>query len=386
MTAIYDPFTPTVLADPATSYHHLLEEEPVYWCQDFDPKFYILSRYEDVESALQDIETFSSEFGQGPKYSMPAGMLSDPPQHTFFRRLVQKAFTPQSVELLAPQIENLASNLLKEVDDPRSWDLHDDYAFPLPVIVIANILGVPEQDLQLIKKWSDASVEAMGAEDPSSYQETLQQMAQYLLKQISDRRLKSEKEPTDLISKLVAAKIDDKGLTDEEILGVVNQLLVGGNETTTSLITNAVWRMLEKPKLWQSLVDNPTLVDRAVEESLRFDPPVLGLFRTTTRDVELHGKIIPKNAKVLLHYAAGNRDPRAFNDPNNFSLDERKGRHLAFGLGVHFCLGAPYARLEARVALQALVQHFPNLAFVNSGERIKPFFLWGRKTLPVQVT
>ena len=386
MTAIYDPFTPTVLADPATSYHHLLEEEPVYWCQDFDPKFYILSRYEDVESALQDIETFSSEFGQGPKYSMPAGMLSDPPQHTFFRRLVQKAFTPQSVELLAPQIENLASNLLKEVDDPRSWDLHDDYAFPLPVIVIANILGVPEQDLQLIKKWSDASVEAMGAEAPSSYQETLQQMAQYLLKQISDRRLKSEKEPTDLISKLVAAKIDDKGLTDEEILGVVNQLLVGGNETTTSLITNAGWRMREKPKLWQSLVDNPTLVDRAVEESLRFDPPVLGLFRTTTRDVELHGKIIPKNAKVLLHYAAGNRDPRAFNDPNNFSLDERKGRHLAFGLGVHFCLGAPLARLEARVALQALVQHFPNLAFVNSGERIKPFFLWGRKTLPVQVT
>ena len=211
-------------------------------------------------------------------------------------------------------------------------------------------------------------------------------MAQYLLKQISDRRLNSEKEPVDLISKLVAAKIEDKGLTDEEILGVVNQLLVGGNETTTSLITNAVWRMLEKPKLWQSLVDNPALVDRAVEESLRFDPPVLGLFRTTTRDVELHGKIIPKNAKVLLHYAAGNRDPRAFNDPNNFSLDERKGRHLAFGLGVHFCLGAPLARLEARVALQALVQHFPNLAFVNSGERIKPFFLWGRKTLPVQVT
>ena len=386
MTAIYDPFSPNVLANPATSYHHLLEEEPVYWCQDFDPKFYILSRYQDVESALQDIETFSSEFGQGPKYSMPAGMLSDPPQHTFFRRLVQKAFTPQSVELLAPQIENLASNLLEEIDDPTSWDLHDDYAFPLPVIVIANILGVPEQDLQLIKKWSDASVEAMGAEDPTSYQETLQKMAQYLLKQISERRLNSEKEPADLISKLVAAKVEDKGLTDEEILGVVNQLLVGGNETTTSLITNAVWRMLEKPKLWQSLVDNPALVDRAVEESLRFDPPVLGLFRTTTRDVELHGKIIPENAKVLLHYAAGNRDPRAFNDPDSFSLDERKGRHLAFGLGVHFCLGAPLARLEARTALQALVHHFPNLAFVNPGERIKPFFLWGRKTLPVQIT
>jgi len=386
MTAIYDPFAPDVLVNPATSYHHLLEEEPVYWCQDFDPDFYILSRYQDVESALQDIKTFSSEFGQGPKYSMPAGMLSDPPQHTFFRRLVQKAFTPQSVALIAPQIEGLANNLLEEIDDPTSWDLHDEYAFPLPVIVIANILGVPEQDLHLIKKWSDASVEAMGAEDPTSYQETLQKMAQYLLKQISERRLNSEKEPTDLISKLVAAKVENKGLTDQEILGVVNQLLVGGNETTTSLITNAVWRMLENPKLWQSLVDNPTLVDRAVEESLRFDPPVLGLFRTTTRDVELHGKIIPKNAKVLLHYAAGNRDPRAFNDPNSFSLDERKGRHLAFGLGVHFCLGAPLARLEARVALQALVHHFPNLAFVNPGERIKPFFLWGRKTFPVQIT
>ena len=229
MTAIYDPFAPDVLVNPAISYHHLLEEEPVYWCQDVDPDFYILSRYQDVESALQDIETFSSEFGQGPKYSMPAGMLSDPPQHTFFRRLVQKAFTPQSVELIAPQIESLASNLLEEIDDPTSWDLHDEYAFPLPVIVIANILGVPEQDLHLIKKWSDASVEAMGAEDPTSYQETLQKMAQYLLKQISERRLNSEKEPTDLISKLVAAKVENKGLTDQEILAAYHLIAEDGS-------------------------------------------------------------------------------------------------------------------------------------------------------------
>jgi len=377
------PFAPRVLADPASSYPTLLDEAPVYWCRDFEPPFCILSRYEDVEHALRDIETFSSEFGQGPRFTPPAGMLSNPPQHTFFRRLVQQAFTPRSIEALGPRLAELAESLLDHIDPRGPWDLHDDFAFPLPVIVIAEVLGVPERDIVRFKVWSDASVEAMGAEDPTPYEAPLGEMTGYLLEQIAARRAAAEP-PDDLITGLVTARADGKGLKDEEILSVLTQLLVGGNETTTSLITNAVWRLLERPERWRSLVQEPDLVDRVIEESLRYDPPVLGLFRNTACEVSLHGETIPEGTKVMLHYAAANRDPRIFVEPAEFSLAEDRPRHLAFGLGVHFCLGAQLARLEARTALLALSRRFPDLQLLGPGERIKPFFLWGRRTLPVR--
>jgi cytochrome P450 len=223
----------------------------------------------------------------------------------------------------------------------------------------------------------------MGAEDPRPYAEDLQAMARYLLAAIRERRTRVTP-GTDLIALLVAAREGDRGLEDAEILGVVTQLLVGGNETTTSLITNAVWRLLEQPALWRALVADPGLVDRVIEESLRFDPPVLGLFRNTTRDLVLHGEPVPKGTKVWLHYAAANRDPRVFAEPDRFDPARERSRHLAFGLGVHFCLGAQLARLEARSALLALARHFPRLELVNAGERITPFFLWGRRHLPVR--
>jgi cytochrome P450 len=171
-------------------------------------------------------------------------------------------------------------------------------------------------------------------------------------------------------------------------VGVVSQLLVGGNETTTSLITNCVWRLLERPELWREVCASPALVPAAIEESLRFDPPVLGLFRTTTREVRLHGVAIPARAKVMLSYAAANRDPAVFHDPDRFRLDRPRNEaseHLAFGLGVHFCLGSALARLEAETALRALTARFPLLALEGPGERIKPFFLWGRRRLPLRI-
>jgi cytochrome P450 len=357
----------------------------------FDPPYCILSHYADVADALRDIGTFSSEFGQGPRFTPPAGMLSDPPQHTFFRSLVQQAFTPRSMASIADDVAALADALAgavaeavaKALHERETWDLHDDFAFPLPVIVIARLLGVPADDIHLFKRWSDASVAAMGAEDPRPYASDLQAMATYLLAAIRERRARTTP-GTDLIALLVAAREGDRGLEDTEILGVVTQLLVGGNETTTSLITNAVWRLLEQPALWRALVADPGLVDRVIEESLRFDPPVLGLFRNTTRDLVLHGEPVPKGTKVWLHYAAANRDPRVFADPDRFDPARERGRHLAFGLGVHFCLGAQLARLEARSALLALVRHFPRLELVNPGDRIAPFFLWGRRHLPVR--
>ena len=153
--------------------------------------------------------------------------------------------------------------------------------------------------------------------------------------------------------------------------------------TTTSLITNAVWRLLEHPDQWQALVADPSLAEAAMEESLRFDPPVLGLYRNTTVDVTLHDVTIPKGSKVYINYAAANRDPEAFANPDMFDIRRERKRHMSFGLGVHFCLGAPMARLETEIALQALATRIPNLKLLGPGERITPFFLWGRRTLPL---
>lgn len=374
------------MADPAQAYAWLHTQSPVHYCADFDPPFFTLSRYDDVARALQDIDTYSSEHGQGPRYTPPAGMLSDPPQHTRYRRLVQQAFTPRAVAQMAETVTALAQRLLRELGTVTSFDLHEDFAFPLPVIVISEMLAVPSTDRHLFKRWSDASVAAMGATDPTPWTGELTALADYLLDHIRAERkhLQRNAEPGNLTARLVAARIDGIGLADEEIRGVVSQLLVGGNETTTSLITNAMWRLLEAPALWQQLHSDRALVNRALEESLRFDPPVLGLYRTVRRDTTLHGVTMPANSKVMLHYAAANRDASVFSDPNQFRLDRQDKRHLSFGLGVHFCLGAQLARLEAQCALTALLDQFATLALNNSGERIAPFFLWGRKRLPLR--
>jgi cytochrome P450 len=383
VTTNYDPFSAETLAEPSTAYDYLLQNEPAHLFKQYDPPFYTLSRYEDVFSALKDVENFSSEFGQGPRFTPPSGMLSNPPQHTFFRGLVQQAFTPKAIKALAPRIAALTEELLNDVAEKETFDIHDDFAFPLPVTIVAELLGVPKADLHLFKRWSDSSVEAMGAEDPTPWVEDLTALGAYILNQIQERRAAANP-PDDMITGLVRAEQDGVGLKDEEIVSVANQLLVGGNETTTSLITNAVWRLLQHPALWRRLVEDPSLVEAAMEESLRYDPPVLGLFRTTTKDFALHGKTIPENAKVMLHYAAANRDPAIFENPHVFSLDRPPHRHMTFGFGVHFCLGAELARLEARTAIAALAKKSPDLSLVNDGERIKPFFLWGRRTLPVR--
>jgi cytochrome P450 len=375
----YDPFSPAVMADPACPYPFLHHEAPVHRYDDFDPPFYTLSRYKDVEGGLRDIATYSSEFGQGPRFTPPRGMLSDPPQHTFYRGLVQQAFTPRAIDALSPRVAAIADDLLA-ARDPNAWDLHDDFAFPLPVMVIAEMLGVPGEDIHLFKQWSDSSVASMGAKDQSPYVADLQAMGQYLLTEVAKRRAAPR---DDLISAIVGARLDGRGLDDDEVLAVVNQLLVGGNETTTSLITNMAWRLLQQPDLYARVVADPALVEAAVEESLRYDPPVLGLYRNSTREVELHGVRIPERSKVFMLYAAANRDPEAFPDPDTFSLDRPYHRHLSFGLGVHFCLGAPLARLEAQASLHALVRRCPGLRLLGDGERITPFFLWGRKHLPV---
>lgn len=384
----WSPFSETVMADPANGHHELLATCPVHRCGEFDPPFYTLSLYHDVAEALRDIETFSSQYGQGPRFTEPAGMLCDPPQHTYFRKLLQQWFTPKAIEDLRQPVSRLANELIDAVlTGTGEFDLHDDFAFPLPVVIIAGLLGVPTSDLDRFKHWSDVQVAAMGSEDPAQYLDEQTAFLEYMQNHLKTRRAEIASGagvPDDLLTLIAGARYDNGQWVDEsDALSVLNQLLVGGNETTTSLITNMVWRLLENPERWQALLANPTLAEAAVEESLRYDPPVLGLYRNTTREVTLHGQTIPANSKVLINYAAANRDPAVFANPDNFDIARPPKRHMSFGLGVHFCLGAPMARLEAEIALTALASRVPGLRLLGPGERITPFFLWGRRKLPV---
>lgn len=384
----WSPFTEEVMADPANGHHELLERCPVHRCAEFEPPFYTLSRYEDVEGALRDIETFSSQYGQGPRFTDPQGMLCDPPQHTFMRKLVQQAFTPKALDELRAPVARLTDDLIDAVlDGDGAFDFHDDFAFPLPVVIIAGLLGVPSEHLDQFKHWSDIQVAAMGSADPAQYAAEQEAFYAYMLDHLLTRRgaiTAGKRVPDDLLTLIAGARWEDGNLIGEaDAQSVLMQLLVGGNETTTSLMTNMIWRLLEVPERWQTLLGDPSLVEAAIEESLRYDPPVLGLYRNTTRDVVLHETEVPANSKVFINYAAANRDPEVFSDPDAFDLRREPRRHMSFGLGVHFCLGAPMARMEAEIALHALIKRMPGLRLLGEGERIAPFFLWGRSKLPV---
>ena len=315
-------------------------------------------------------------------------MLCDPPQHTLYRKLIQPAFSPKAVEELRPKVISLTNELVDKIlSGDSTFDLHDEIAFPLPVTIIAGMLGVPSSDLEKFKRWSDIQVEIMGSGDLDKYKEEQIEFQNYMLKHLRGRKLELAKEgregKQDLLNLIASARNEqDEAIPESDALSMLNQLLVGGNETTTSLITNLFWRLLEKPSRWRTLLEDRSLVRSAVEESLRYDPPVLGLYRNSASDIEIHDETIPEGEKVYVYYAAANRDPRVFKKPNEFDISRKARRHMSFGLGTHFCVGAPTARLEAEVVLEVMLERMPTLRMLNPGERIKPFFLWGRKHLP----
>lgn len=345
-------------------------------------------RYQDVKVVLSDFERFSSQMGaegNGP----PSLISTDPPRHTRLRSLVNRAFTPKAVAALEPRIASLAAELLDGLARRPAFDLVGDLAMPLPVRVIAEMLGVADGDRAAFKHWSDLVVasadQAVLGEGglPPDYADAMAAMRAYFGGVVAARRAQPQ---TDLISGLVAAEIEGDRLSAEDIFNFCWLLLVAGNETTTNLITNAVRCLMERPALWRRLRAEPELIPAAVEETLRLRSPVQAMIRFARQDVRMGRHTIPAGAMVIPWIGSANRDPARFPEPGRFRLGRSPNPHLAFGHGIHTCLGAPLARVEARIALEGLLRRYPVLQRADR-ERLEPvtgFILHGVKRLALQ--
>jgi cytochrome P450 len=310
-------------------------------------------------------------------------ITTDPPRHRQLRSLVTQAFTPKAVDALGPRISELTDGLLAEIASRGTADLIGALAYPLPVIVISELMGIPAEHRDRFKQWSDAIVsQTRTGAATEDHQAANQEMTGYFLALIEQRR---SRPGDDLISNLLAAEIDGQKLNVGELLGFCALLLVAGNETTTNLIGNAVLCFTELPGTIDRILREPALLPQAIEEVLRFRSPVQSMYRLTVADTTLGGVRIPAGAPVVAWIGSANRDERQFERPAEFDVDRGQIRHLAFGHGIHFCLGAPLARLEAKIALEATLSRLPGLAVVPGAqlERMDSTIVYGVKSLPV---
>ena len=346
----------------------------------------LVSRYAEVRSVLGDKKfghnTFWSEEGKLWLEQNPAAelqthwmLLKNPPDHRRLRRLIEGAFTPARIRALEPRIEMLTRELLEGLRKKSDFDLMTEFATPLPVTVIAELLGIPETDRSNFKDWADAlapTLEMVGIspEQMDAANRAAAQMREYLRVLADKRRLEPQ---DDLISALVRVQGQDEGaeqLSLDELFGTCNLLLIAGHETTTNLIGNGMLALLQNPAQLEQLRRNPALLENAIEELLRFDAPVQFTSRVALEDVEVGGVSLPEGSWVTLMLGAANRDPLEFENPDSLELSRVGVRPLSFGHGIHFCLGAPLARTEARAAFRALLE-LETLELGSGGYRYK---------------
>ncbi len=393
--------SPEVRANPYPYYEVLRREAPVHRISPVLPLFAV-TRFEDVTFSLHHPELFSSTafqtILQGGGAFMPrsdslaghrllesAMMISvDPPDHGRLRRLANRGFTPRRIAAIEPRLRELAEGFVGEAAARGEMDVVRDLAIPFPVTVIAELLGIEVERRDDFKAWSDSLVIGLSGTDPSSREDDMRRsadgMATYIESVIAERR----REPReDLISVLVEAEEGD-ALTTGEVMSFVVLLLIAGNETTTNLIGNAARALLAHPAQLELLEKEPGRIPAMLEEALRYDAPIQALPRQATQDVELPNGHIPKDALSFLFFGSANRDEAHFDDPESFDIRREPSQHLAFGHGIHFCLGASLARLEARVAFEALLAHCRSWRLaVDEVEIGESMLLRGPRSLPI---
>jgi cytochrome P450 len=397
----YNPFDPAVMAHPYPHYARLRAEDPVHWLDSLET--YVVTRYDDVVALLRQPNLFSSAKGMGDLLSVAFGsdkgagkprlsagavgrslIASDPPVHTDLRRLVSRAFTPRAIAELEPRIRQIAKELVGGLVDRGEGDFVAELAYPLPVIVIAELLGIPPERRADFKRWSDAIVSAftLSADAETTKTQALE-MIDYFIEMVA---LRKAKPGTDMISILVTKGADgEDALRLDELVGFCTLLLVAGNETTTNLLGNSMRILFERPDVFARVRDDRSLLPQMIEEVLRFDAPVQCLFRATTEPAELSGVELPVGVRVMPVFGSANRDDRRFPAAHRFDLDRRPADHVGFGQGVHLCLGAPLARLEARIAMETLFNVTGTIALAGDIVGTTSFLLRGCTSMPLKV-
>jgi hypothetical protein len=392
----YNPLSPRVYLNPYPKYAELRAKAPLHWSPLLEA--WVATRYADVDAILRDHKRFSSDPRQRQRTRAPRTMVDnpggqsmlfvDPPEHTRLRALVNKAFTPQAIAALTPRLQGIVQELLDQIPEPSHFDLIDTLAYPLPVIVMAELLGIPPQDRAQFKLWSDRRARALEPTiTPREIQEAnraAREIDDYFRGVIKARRLEPR---DDLISTLVATEEAGDTLTQDEILVMLRLLLIAGNETTTNLIGNGMLALLRHPDQLQKLRAHPALIDTAVEEMLRYDTTVQVDFRSALEDVEIGGQHITRGQGIMLLLGAANHDPEVFHAPEQFDITRHEASHLSFGRGVHHCLGAPLARTEARLAFTGLLERFSDIRLLTEHPPFKDnVVLRGLKSLPIGAT
>lgn len=369
--------SPEYLSDPYGYYRVLRDQDPVHWSEPLGA--WVLTRYDDSRAAFQNPKLISGERIAAYMRQLPDAYqqemqplhthlahwtgFMDPPDHTRLRTMINRAFTPRVVEALRPRIQSLVDGLIDRVIAQGEMDLIADLAFPLPATVISELLGVPPEDREQFHTWSNNINNYLGTGRPQvdvarQAQQSVEEISAYFIN-IAEQR-KADPGP-DLLSAIVSEEHEGTGLTQAELVGMCVFLLIAGHETTLSLISNGLLALMRHPEVMQRLKDNPALMKTAIEEFLRYDSPLQHQTRVVDEAFTLRGKSLQKGQRVLIMLGAANRDPAQFPDPDQLDIERQPNAHIAFGYGIHFCLGAPLARMEGNIAISSVLNRLPNI-------------------------
>ena len=352
-------------ANPYPLYARWRQETPIWWAEDVQG--WVLSRYEDVRAVLKNPADFSSAVAPGraeSTMSLPL-LQDDPPRHTDLRAIVNRSFTTKVMKQIENDLGQVVEELLDAIDASKPVDIAEALTIPLPVALIAHFMGIPFERKDDFKRWSDSLTGTGTAKAMEDRMPDILEMMDFFKSEIPKRRATPG---DDLISKVVSAEIGGEALTEETIVGYCQLLLIAGNETTTNLLSNLLYYIADNPGVWQTLRENPEASDAAIEECLRYDPPVHWISRNALVDAEFHGQKIAKGDTVYTLLGAANRDPDHYEEPDHFRLDRKRSDHHTFGHGIHFCIGAPLARMEARYALKGMLKRYATVSHAIDAE------------------